>query len=993
MWSIVDMVRRNISPATDRTGAIHRDSPNNTQKMNEENSEDFLLSQRKIFAKLVIQSPSSSSNNQKEYELFEGENFIGRNQVCEVSITEKTISSKHAEIDIDISNLTFEIRDLRSSNGTFVENPVNSGRYERLSAIDNRRQISHGSHLRLGKVTCQFLLNDPPAVPTRAIPAVHVNRNCNFETQLYIEPEVKAKAVPRSVLEQETLIDDPMMDVTAHSEDEGDNEEKKDEDEEDDIIESDATEALETQDINDDDVATDDGEDLDRIPTYNNQQQSRFLPSSSKTQVPTPASTSSAFARGYNPILDSATLVDPIIEDGNLSAILKDNDEDENDEKEEEVPLSSVKGMKDALNNDDDDDDDMSQDMMQRVQSKLSKIETTSLPQSNTSTLDSSIRQTSGINEEEVEEEEKETSFERQETTAQHSSTTATSSSSTTLEVKRDNSGIFDTPATKSKPPLGIQVNPIEATPMAAAVTPETTSTNTRGRGRKATLTADSKPPEKLSEKLETPQPTNSIGRKRGLRALIMTEDDENLSNTSATATPAGLLDASMVKNELPATASKDDEEEEAANKKKRKKLSFSSDDVDVPTTEPDASKSTEPSHENEAKKEEVKEETPTEVKKGRGGRKKKEENVTPSEEVKNCSSSSTSVKMEVEEEKGDNTDEVPPPSQPPKRGGRGKTANSSSKDATTTILSSSSSSSSAHTFPNLPIRIMFTKVEESAYTKALKKIPGIEVTNDPALATYCITTKELKRTPKLMIGLNCVLLYVLTDQWITDSAKAGRPLPLLQNPITSTTSDEEYREELRKSVYLVQDDEKEALWDFSMSQTLSRIYFSLDPPSASSSSSSSSRSISRKDDTKIFQNHCLLITADICGVTAPSEQEMSQIITSGGGTWLTSISQYKTLLNGETKGSSTSKGRGRGKGKASVEDEVVKVDEMGEEGKQKKKLIIVSQEKGLKKQITNEMKELVQQSGINAIYTIEVIFKAVLRQRLDLTKDILQQL
>lgn len=530
MWSIVDMVRRNISPATDRTGAIHRDSPNNTQKMNEENSEDFLLSQRKIFAKLVIQSPSSSSSsNQREYELFEGENFIGRNQVCEVSITEKTISSKHAEIDIDISNLTFEIRDLRSSNGTFVENPVNSGRYERLSAIDNRRQISHGSHLRLGKVTCQFLLNDPPAVPTRAIPAVHVNRNCNFETQLYIEPEVKTKVVPRSVLEQETLIDDPMMDVTAHSEDEGDGEEKKDEDEEDDIIESDATEALETQDINEDDVATDDGEDLDRIPTYNNQQQSRFLPSSSKTQVPTPASTSSAFARGYNPILDSATLVDPIIEDGNLSAILKDNDEDENeeadDEKEEDVPLSSVKAMTAALNHDDDDDDDMSQDMMQRVQSKLSKIETPSIPQSNTSIFDSNIRQTSEMNEEEVEEEEKETSFERQETTAQHSSTTATSSSSTTLEAKRDNSGIFDTPATKSKPPLkptrnskspesdlvdtpqggstrkgrstaksGIPVNSIEATPMAAAVTLETTSTNTRGRGRKAMLTADSKP-------------------------------------------------------------------------------------------------------------------------------------------------------------------------------------------------------------------------------------------------------------------------------------------------------------------------------------------------------------------------------------------------------------------------------------------------------------------------------------------------------------------
>jgi hypothetical protein len=159
----------------------------------------------------------------EDYDLYEGENFIGRDNICEVTLKQASLSSKHAEIVInrasdDTENDTFiaTIRDLRSSNGTFVETSVGSGHFQKLTITNNRRNLTNGSQIRFGMICCTFSFKDYDC---------HVT--CD-ETQFF---DPKAFAPPTNTFvnntknqnirarqiairnETDTLIDDPMPDV------------------------------------------------------------------------------------------------------------------------------------------------------------------------------------------------------------------------------------------------------------------------------------------------------------------------------------------------------------------------------------------------------------------------------------------------------------------------------------------------------------------------------------------------------------------------------------------------------------------------------------------------------------------------------------------------------------------------------------------------------------------------------------------------------------
>eukprot|EP01031_Cornospumella_fuschlensis_P041502 gene41502-50645_t len=90
----------------------------------------------------------------QRFPLYEGENLLGREEVCEVTLDHPSVSSKHAEIVI--SGKQVLVRDLRSINGTFVEMQAGSGDYKKLSVRDNSRPIEHNSRIRLGMVSCTF---------------------------------------------------------------------------------------------------------------------------------------------------------------------------------------------------------------------------------------------------------------------------------------------------------------------------------------------------------------------------------------------------------------------------------------------------------------------------------------------------------------------------------------------------------------------------------------------------------------------------------------------------------------------------------------------------------------------------------------------------------------------------------------------------------------------------------------------------------------------
>ena len=466
-----------------------------------------------------------------------------------------------------------------------------------------------------------------------------------------------------------------------------------------------------------------------------------------------------------------------------------------------------------------------------------------------------------------------------------------------------------------------------------------------------------------------------STQKKRSRKAVLEDELNDSVETPKIEATP--IASSSNAKTDGVS------EIEDSSSARKKKRLSFNLDSLQASTpskkqaeakTSPESSNPPTNSVTNETveeeKGEEKEDEMPNKKRKVTRGKKQAEPVKAPSPEPE------------------PEAVPVPEPAKkkaPPAKKGKGK-ASSTSVEIEEPI---DNPPVDPLALPPQPVRLMFTKVEESDYSKQLKKIKNIEITNDPTIATHCITTKELKRTPKLMVGLNSVLQYVIHDQWITDSAKAGKPIPILAE---INASKENYQNQLVKSSYVVKDADKEQLWNFRMVQTLTNIRFSLDPETAL-----------RLPDTKVFLNYAFYVTDGICGVTAPSEEDLVQIITSGGGSWMTTIKEYEDLLNGNGNNNNSSKGnkgssanttasRKRKSPSTSSSSTAEAGGDAGGESKKTMPLIVISHQNVAKKEISPELIETVKKSGVHGIYSIEFIFKAVLRQQVDLEQDFLPE-
>lgn len=60
-------------------------------------------------------------NRSVEYELHPGLNTLGRNPTNEIRISDASVSSFHAEITVNETTHEVQVRDLQSTNGTFIE--------------------------------------------------------------------------------------------------------------------------------------------------------------------------------------------------------------------------------------------------------------------------------------------------------------------------------------------------------------------------------------------------------------------------------------------------------------------------------------------------------------------------------------------------------------------------------------------------------------------------------------------------------------------------------------------------------------------------------------------------------------------------------------------------------------------------------------------------------------------------------------------------------
>ena len=265
-------------------------------------------------------------------------------------------------------------------------------------------------------------------------------------------------------------------------------------------------------------------------------------------------------------------------------------------------------------------------------------------------------------------------------------------------------------------------------------------------------------------------------------------------------------------------------------------------------------------------------------------------------------------------------------------------------------------------------IRILFTKVDDAPYLKFIKSLPRASVTNDAAIATHCVTLAELKRTPKLMVALNCGVKYVITEQWMKDCIKAKSLVEVVTETgaapakkakksdtalIQDPRADAVLLQQIRASPYVVQDAEKEKLWGFSMATTLA---IPRNTPGA----------------VKLFDQMCFFCTKGVCGETAPPADELRAIIESGGGHWLANLDEWNQYASASTSSTGTAKSA-----KNSAKDATDGAANT---------LAVISHPTVVKKEVNKKVLEAISKGdpATSGVYSIELVFLACLKQRVE---------
>ena len=93
------------------------------------------------------------------FELEPGKYVIGRRPECDITVPNKTVSRKHAELEIDASGETGYINDLGSHNGTTVNN----------MKVNTRTPVKAGDAVTFGSTEFRLSVNgeSPQSLSTR----------------------------------------------------------------------------------------------------------------------------------------------------------------------------------------------------------------------------------------------------------------------------------------------------------------------------------------------------------------------------------------------------------------------------------------------------------------------------------------------------------------------------------------------------------------------------------------------------------------------------------------------------------------------------------------------------------------------------------------------------------------------------------------------------------------------------------------------------------
>ena len=89
------------------------------------------------------------------YALFDGDNDVGRGPHADVNIDDPTVSHQHAMVEIVAELKAARVRDVGSSNGTFVRDA--SGDWARLKLKKSFGPVSTGHFIKFGEVELKLV--------------------------------------------------------------------------------------------------------------------------------------------------------------------------------------------------------------------------------------------------------------------------------------------------------------------------------------------------------------------------------------------------------------------------------------------------------------------------------------------------------------------------------------------------------------------------------------------------------------------------------------------------------------------------------------------------------------------------------------------------------------------------------------------------------------------------------------------------------------------
>lgn len=85
----------------------------------------------------------------KVFDLQPGNNFIGRDPICEVTLNSGTVSRRHANLKVSYDKKKFSITDLGSSNGVII--------MPTTVLKDEKKSLNSGEEIQIGEILLKLM--------------------------------------------------------------------------------------------------------------------------------------------------------------------------------------------------------------------------------------------------------------------------------------------------------------------------------------------------------------------------------------------------------------------------------------------------------------------------------------------------------------------------------------------------------------------------------------------------------------------------------------------------------------------------------------------------------------------------------------------------------------------------------------------------------------------------------------------------------------------